>query len=95
MYNRWGKENTEGGEDVKGTYILLSGILAVVVTSLLSMVLQAHLLYTLDVVYIQNPSLFCMTIAPPPCICINARMRYYPFFSWMIYAMQYITICFE
>jgi hypothetical protein len=44
MYNRCGKENTEGGEGVKGTSILLSGILAVVVTSLLSMVLQARLL---------------------------------------------------
>jgi hypothetical protein len=32
MYNTYGKENTEE-EDVKGMYILLSGILAVVVTS--------------------------------------------------------------
>ena len=32
-YNVQGKENTEEEEEVKGTYILLSGILAVVVTS--------------------------------------------------------------
>ena len=38
MYNTYGKENTDD-DDVTGTYILLSGTLAVV-TSLLSMILQ-------------------------------------------------------
>jgi hypothetical protein len=35
MYNTYGKENTDDDDDddVKGTYILLSGTLAVVVTS--------------------------------------------------------------
>ena len=33
MYNRYGKENIEKGEDVKGMYILLSGTLAVVTSA--------------------------------------------------------------
>ena len=33
MYNTYGKENTKEEEEVKGMYILLSGTLAVVVTS--------------------------------------------------------------
>ena len=33
MYNTYGKENAEKGEDVKGMYILLSGTLAVVTSA--------------------------------------------------------------
>ncbi len=33
MYNRCGKENTKEGEEVKETYILLSGTLAVVTSA--------------------------------------------------------------
>jgi hypothetical protein len=33
MYNTYGKENTDDDDDDKGTYILLSGAFAVVVTS--------------------------------------------------------------
>jgi len=43
MYNRYGKENIEKGEDVKGMYILLSGTLAVVTSAVIE-VLWDHLL---------------------------------------------------
>ena len=53
MYNTDGKENDDDDDDDdKGMYILLSGTFAVV-TSLLLEVLQALLLYMLDVIYIR------------------------------------------
>jgi hypothetical protein len=35
----------------------------------------------LDVVYIRIPILFCMAIASPLCICVDARTWYYSFFD--------------
>ena len=83
MYNTYGQENTDDdGDDTKVTHIWLSGIIAVVDTSLRLEALRDLLLYRLDVVYIQiskYPS-FGMTITSPSCICIDARAWYHSFF---------------
>jgi hypothetical protein len=79
MYNKYGKENTEKDEDedVKGTYILLSGTLAVVVHLLLG-VPQDRLLWMLDVDCIQK-HITVYDYNPPTLHRINARTRHYSF----------------
>src|SRR6476646_100007 len=85
IYNTYGKENTEKGEDVKGMYILLSGTLAVVTSAVIE-VLQTCLLYMIDVVYIQRPILwYGYNPTVHRCQCLDKVLF---LFSWMTCAIK-------
>ncbi len=78
MYNTYGKENTNEGED-KGLNIILSGILAVVTSAAVRCIARSLVAHVRCSLYPNTHTLVGMGIATP-CICINTWTWNYTFF---------------